>query len=64
VKCSERSVTGSVQKSIRFYSHDHHIDRAEVFGNWILEVFLRFYWYEVTGEWRKLHNEELNDMYC
>jgi len=20
--------------------------------------------YEVTGEWRKLHNEELNDMYC
>ena len=19
---------------------------------------------EVTGEWRKLHNEELNDMYC
>jgi len=20
--------------------------------------------YEVTGEWRKLHNEELNDRYC
>jgi hypothetical protein len=20
--------------------------------------------YEVTGEWRKLHNEELNDLYC
>ena len=19
---------------------------------------------EVTGEWRKLHNEELNDLYC
>ena len=19
---------------------------------------------EVTGEWRKLHNDELNDMYC
>jgi len=19
---------------------------------------------EVTGEWRRLHNEELNDMYC
>jgi len=19
---------------------------------------------EVTGEWRELHNEELNDMYC
>jgi hypothetical protein len=21
-------------------------------------------YYEVTGEWRKLHNEELNDLYC
>jgi hypothetical protein len=20
--------------------------------------------YKVTGEWRKLHNEELNDLYC
>ena len=20
--------------------------------------------YEVTGEWRKQHNEELNDLYC
>jgi hypothetical protein len=20
--------------------------------------------FEVTGEWRKLHNEELNDLYC
>ena len=20
--------------------------------------------YDVTGEWRKLHNEELNDLYC
>ena len=21
-------------------------------------------WDEVTGQWRKLHNEELNDLYC
>ena len=21
-------------------------------------------WNEVTGKWRKLHNEELNDLYC
>jgi hypothetical protein len=21
-------------------------------------------WDEVTGEWRKLHNEELTDLYC
>ena len=24
---------------------------------------LRFYWHDVTGEWRKLHNEELNFLY-
>jgi len=27
----------------------------------------RIFWLkrdEVTGEWRKLHNEELNDLYC
>jgi hypothetical protein len=23
-----------------------------------------FQWDEVTGVWRKLHNEELNDLYC
>jgi hypothetical protein len=30
-------------------------------------VFKKLFWptrYEVTGEWRKLHNEELNDLYC
>ena len=25
---------------------------------------LRRIWDEVTGEWRKLHREELNDLYC
>jgi hypothetical protein len=30
-------------------------------------VLRRIFWPkrdEVTGEWRKLHNEELNDLYC
>ena len=30
-------------------------------------VLKRIFWPkmdEVTGEWRKLHNEELNDLYC
>jgi len=37
--------------------------RLRVFEN---RVFRRIFWPkrdEVTGEWRKLHNEELNDMY-
>jgi hypothetical protein len=36
--------------------------RLRVFGNRVLSVFgpKRD---EVTGEWRKLHNEELNDLY-
>jgi hypothetical protein len=38
--------------------------RLRVFEN---RVFRRIFGpkrYEVTGEWRKLHNEELNDLYC
>ena len=38
--------------------------RVKVFENRVLS---RIFWPkrdEVTGEWRKLHNEELNDLYC
>jgi len=38
--------------------------RLRVFENRVLR---RIFWPrrdEVTGEWRKLHNEELNDLYC
>ena len=36
---------------------------------WVLEtrVLRRIYGYkrdEVRGEWKKVHNEELNDLYC
>jgi hypothetical protein len=35
--------------------------RLRVFENWVLKrIFRRD---KVTGEWRKLHNEELNDLY-
>ena len=30
----------------------------------VLRRILRPKMVEVTGEWRKLHNEELNDLYC
>jgi hypothetical protein len=38
--------------------------RLTVFENMVLR---RIFWpkeNELTGEWRKLHNEELNDLYC
>jgi len=35
-----------------------------VFENRVLREILGPERDEVTGEWRKLHNEELNDLYC
>ena len=37
--------------------------RLRVFENTVLRIFgpMRD---EATGEWRKLHNEERNDLYC
>jgi len=35
-----------------------------VFENRVLRVIFVPNRDEVTGEWRKLHNEELNDLYC
>ena len=37
--------------------------RLRVFENRVLRKVLGPKWVEVTGEWRKLHNEELNDLY-
>ena len=38
--------------------------RLRVFENRVLRRVLGPQRDEVTGEWRKLHNEELNDLYC
>jgi hypothetical protein len=35
-----------------------------VFENWVLRRIFGPKREEVTGEWRKLHNEELNDLFC
>jgi hypothetical protein len=35
-----------------------------MFENGVLRRIFGSKWDEVTGEWRKLHNEELNDLYC
>jgi hypothetical protein len=37
--------------------------RLRVFENRVLRSICGPEWDEVTGEWRKLHNEELNDLY-
>ena len=38
--------------------------RLRVFENRVLSRIFGPKRNEVTGEWRKLHNEELNDLYC
>jgi len=38
--------------------------RLRVFDNRVLRRIFGAKRDEVTGEWRKLHNEELNDLYC
>jgi hypothetical protein len=38
--------------------------RLRVFENRVLRGIFWPKRDEVTGEWRKLHNEELNDLYC
>jgi len=35
-----------------------------MFENRVLRIIFEPNRDEVTGEWRKLHNEELNDLYC
>ena len=38
--------------------------RLRAFENWVLRRISGPKRDEVAGEWRKLHNEELNDLYC
>ena len=40
-----------------------HTSRLRVFENRVLRRIFGPKMDEVTGEWRKLHNEELNDLY-
>jgi hypothetical protein len=38
-------------------------DKLRVFENRVLRKVFGLKWYQVTGAWRQLHNEELHDLY-
>ena len=38
--------------------------RLRIFENWLLRKMFGLKTDKGTGEWRKLHNEELNDKHC
>jgi len=38
--------------------------RLRVFQNMVLRRIFGLKRDEIIGEWKKLHNEELNDLYC
>ena len=38
--------------------------KLRLFENMVLRRIFGLKRYEVMGEWRILHNEELNDLYC
>jgi hypothetical protein len=44
--------------------HNGGETRFRVFENRVLRRIFVSKRDEVTGEWRNLHNEELNDLYC
>jgi hypothetical protein len=44
--------------------HNDNNRRLRVLGNRVVRKIFGPKWDEVTGEWRKLRNEEINDLYC
>jgi hypothetical protein len=48
---------------VSLVSHIKGRDRLRVFENRVLRTIFGPKWDEVTGEWRKLHNEELHVLY-
>ena len=51
------------KKKILLMHSFNHEDRLRVFENRVLRRIFGPRRDKVTGEWRKLHNEELNDLY-
>ena len=53
-----------MKTKIIFAQWGRNIDWMKVVGNGVLREIFGPKRYEVTGEWSRLHNEELNDLYC
>jgi len=49
---------------LNLVAHIEGESRVRMFGNRVLRGIFGPRTDEVKGEWRKLHNEELNDLYC
>ena len=59
-----RRAEGRHAKCRSIYGCNPAITRLRVFENMVLRRIFGHRRDEVTGEWRRLHNEELNDLYC
>jgi len=55
---------GRCSTALGVTSRTEFTSRLRVFENTVLRGIFGPKRDEVTGEWRKLHNEELNDLYC
>jgi hypothetical protein len=56
------SIVLSGCETLALILRDEH--RLRVFENRVLRGIFGPEWDKVIREWRKLHNEELNDLYC
>jgi len=61
---NETSYTGWSRGNGCFSYKDNNNNRPRVFENRVLRRIFGTKRDEVTEEWRKLHNEELNAVYC
>ena len=69
VNCNRKWIISSVMFACCLYGCKtwslalHEERKLRVFENMVLRRIFRPWSDEVTGEWRRLHNEELNDLY-
>jgi hypothetical protein len=58
-----KSLHYSLKKYRTHYQYQHYSNRRRVFENRVLRTIFGPKREEMIGEWKKLHNEELHDLY-